>query len=80
MSVAQFGKHIGEHLEQLLAVHIVVYTYLIGLVNLVPINIFVVEKAVVLIDDMPQGLEVACGCIGAFFLLYAGSKCKYQEK
>jgi hypothetical protein len=80
MSVAQRGEHLRKYLEQLLAVHVIVYAYLIYIVYLVPIDIFVVEKAVVLIDDMPQGLEVACGCIGAFFLLYAGSKCKYQEK
>ena len=73
MSVAQFGEHLRKYLEQLLAVHIVVYTYLIGLVNLVPINIFVVEKTVVLIDDMPQGLEVACGRIGTFILFHTRS-------
>ena len=53
MSVAQLGEHVGKHLEKLLATHVVAHAYLIGLVNLVPINIFVVEKAIVLIDDLP---------------------------
>ena len=63
MTVAQFGEHIGEHLELLRPRHTTAKLRLIAAIDLVPVEsilgFFVVEKAVVLVDDLPKCLEIA---------------------
>jgi hypothetical protein len=59
VAIAQFAKHIGQYLKQLFAIDIIARAYLIYIINRVPVNIFIVEEAVVLIDYLPQRLEVA---------------------
>ena len=72
MSVFKCAEHIGEYLEELFAVDIVARAYLIYFVYRVPVNLLVVEEAVVLIDDLPEGFEVALGGIFVLLLIDAG--------
>ena len=62
VAVAQLAEHVAEHLEQLLVVHAVVHADLIFLIDGVPVKpvlvLLVVEEAVVLVDNLPQRLEV----------------------
>ena len=62
VSVFQLGEHVGEYLEELVVVHRSFRAYLIYIIYSVPVEtidlLFVVEEAVVLVDDAPQGLEV----------------------
>ena len=78
VSVAQFAEHIGEHLEELLAGHTVVDAHLIFIVHLLPVQpvflLLIIQEAVVLVDNLPQGLKVALWCIVEFFLINAGRK------
>jgi hypothetical protein len=34
--------------------------------------LLVVEEAVVLVDDFPQGLEITLGCVGELFFIHTG--------
>ena len=62
VAVAQFGEHVGEHLEELLLADHVVRAYLIYIIYLLPVEsvfmLLVVEEAVVLVDNLPECLEV----------------------
>jgi hypothetical protein len=57
MAVSEFAKHRGKHLKQLFVVEIVFRAYIIYIIYVLPIEavfmLFVVEEAVVLVDDMP---------------------------
>ena len=68
MAVAQFAEHVAEHLEQLLLCHVAIDLYLVFVVDLLPVEpvlvLFVVEEAVVLVDNPPQRLEVALRRVG----------------
>ena len=74
VAVAQFAEHIGEHLEQLLATDAVPRAYLIYIIYIVPVYILVIKEAVVLVHDLPQGLEVALGGIFVLDFVYARSE------
>ena len=71
MTVFQRAEHIGEYFEELFAVDIIARAYLIYFIYRVPVYLLVIEEAVVLIDDLPEGFEVALGGIGLFALIYA---------
>ena len=65
VSVAQLRQHVGEHLEELVVVELSHRAYLIFIIYTVPVEsvnlVFIVVETVVLIDDLPQGFEVALG-------------------
>ena len=75
MSVTQLAEHVAQHLEELVLVHLVAYAYLIFIVCLIPVEpvflLLVVEETIVLVDNLPECLEVARRRIGAFFGVYA---------
>ena len=75
MAVAQLRQHLAEHFEKLGARHPLVHTGGIAGVHLVPVQAYfcflVVQKAVMLIDDAPQGIEVALRRVGKFILIHA---------
>ena len=75
MSVAQFGQHVGEHLEELFAGHAAIHLCLVFLMHLIPVKsvgiVLVVQEAVVLVDDLPQSLYVALGRVVELFLVHA---------
>ena len=79
MSVTQFCEHVTEHLEELGLRHLVVHAYLIFMIYLIPVEsvlmLFVFEEAIVLIDNLPQSLEVASRRVSPFLLVDAGGKC-----
>ena len=62
VTVFQLGEHVGEYLKELVVVHRPFRAYLIYIIYGVPVEaidlLLVVEEAVVLVDDAPQGLEV----------------------
>ena len=57
MTVAELRECLGEHLEELLLVHLVVRAYIIYIIYLLPVKtvfvLLVVEEAVMLVDDFP---------------------------
>jgi hypothetical protein len=62
----------------LVTVQIASRAYLIYIIGLLPVEtvslLLVLEEAVVLIDDAPQGLEVALRGVGVGFLIDAGAQ------
>ena len=84
MSVAQFGKHVGQHLELLRLRHGGIELRLVASVHLVPVEsvllLLVVEEAVVLVDDPPQRLEVALRCVGKLILVDASDTKRQGNK
>ena len=75
MAVAQFAEHLGEDLEELGAGHVIREAGTVAAAHLVPVEAYglalVVEEAVVLIDNLPEGVEVAFG--GVVELLFLGT-------
>ena len=57
MSVAEFAEHIGAYLKEVVARERIVYTHPITVVDLVPVEsillALIIEKAVMLIDNVP---------------------------
>ena len=76
MAVAQLTEHIGQHLEELVIVIDACRAYLIYMIDGIPVETilmgFVVEETVMLVDDMPKGLEVAFGGIVVLGLIDTG--------
>ena len=68
MSVFQLVEHPRAHPEELLRGHIAPYLRRIPTVHFVPVHIFLLEKAVMLVEDLPELLEVALRIVG--ILLY----------
>ena len=62
MAVAQLSQHISQHLKELTARHLIVHAYLIFIIDRLPVQpiglFLVVEKAIALIDNLPERLEV----------------------
>ena len=75
VAVAQFGEHAREHLEELVVGKVTFRAYIIYIINLLPVEaidlLFVVEEAVMLVDDAPQGLEVSLCGVRVFLLVDA---------
>ena len=73
MPIAQFAEHCAQHLKQLVVTHRVVYARGIAQAHLIPVEpvllLLVVEEAVVLVHNPPQGLEVATRRIGILLLI-----------
>ena len=57
VTISQFGEHGGQHLEELFVVEVTFRAYIIYIIYLLPVEtvfmLFVVEEAVVFVDDMP---------------------------
>ena len=74
MSVSQFAEHVAQHLKQLQVGHLFVHAYLIFIIYSIPVEsvlmLFVVEEAVVLVDNLPQRLQIALRRIGVLLLVY----------
>jgi hypothetical protein len=83
VAVAQLAEHIAAHLEELAGLHVVVYAYLIFMIDGIPIQsvllLFVVEEAVVLVDNLPKGFEVAGRGVIVLFRIDTRSK-KYDGR
>ena len=56
--------HVGTHYEQLLAGHLIAYPGRIGAVHFIPVHPFLGKEAIVLVEDRPQGLEIATRIVG----------------
>ena len=73
MSVAQFGQHLCENLEQLLVVELTFRAYIIYIIYILPVEpilmLFIVKEAIMLVDDMPQGFEVALWGVIVLFVV-----------
>ena len=73
MSVAQFGNHVGEHLEELVGVHGGINSVGIARTHLVPVEpigiTLLLADAVVLVEYLPQSLKVALGRVVVFILV-----------
>ena len=78
VAVAQFGQHVAQHLEELFLRHAVVDLRSVACVDLLPVEpidvLLVVEEAVVLVDDAPEGLEVALWRVVEFLFVDAGRR------
>ena len=76
VAVAQLCQHVGEHFEQLIPISILPRAYLIFIVDGIPIQpillLLIVEEAVMLVDNLPECLEIALRCIGKFLLVNTG--------
>ena len=74
VSVAQFGQHIAQDFKELVFCHTFVELPCIFIVHLVPIKVisllFVIEKAVMLVDDAPKGFEIAVRIVGKCCFVY----------
>ena len=79
VSVFQFCQHIAQHLEQLALGHAVVNLFGIAFVHVIPIDIFLLEEAIVLIHDFPQSLKVAFGVVGILCLGDTRAECHQQQ-
>jgi len=75
VAVAQFAEHLGEDFEELGAGHVIREACTVAAAHLVPVEAYglalVVEEAVVFIDNLPEGVEVAFG--GVVELLFLGT-------
>ena len=82
--VAQFAAEIAQYLKKGFFRHGIGDLCGIATVHFVPVEsvffVFVVEKAVVLINDFPQGFEVSARGGGEFVGLYAGRERSEQER
>ena len=78
MPIAQFVKHIAQHLKQSRRTHAIGNPSLILAVYSIPIESIlfslVVKEAIVLIHNAPQGLKVTCGRILVDFHLGTGAQ------
>ena len=83
MPVAQFGKHIRKHLEELVGIHGGVDTLGLAGPHLIPVKsvglALVVEKAIMLVEYLPQRLEIALWRIVLFILVNTRSKTKKRN-
>ena len=78
MAVAQLCKHVAQHFEELFAGHLLVHAYLIFLIDCVPVKsvllLLVVKEAVVLVNYLPQCLEVSLPGVGQLVFIDAGGE------
>ena len=80
MPVAQFGEHVAQHLKLLAACHGIRHLRGIAGVHLVPVHSLGIEKAVVLVHDAPQCLEVSGRRVGIFVLVHTAGKPHREEE
>ena len=71
MAVAQLVEHLGADPEQLLTGYAGLDLRGIAVVDVVPVYPLLGEEAVVLVDDRPEGLEVALCRVGKLVDLVA---------
>ena len=83
VSVAQFGKHPVEHIEQVLVRHVVDDVAAVTFVHFVPVKpvllCLVVQEAVLLVDGVPQCLEVAPWAVVVRFGVDAREQSESQQ-
>ena len=76
MAVAQFAEHVAEDLEEVVWREVGRDPHAVFGVYLVPVEsvllLLVGEIAVVLVDDPPQGVEVALGRVGILAVVNTG--------
>ena len=75
MSVAQLAEHVATNLKELVARELVVDAHTIFVIDLVPVEtillILVGEIAIVLVDDVPKGIEIALGRVVVLLVIDA---------
>ena len=75
MSVAQLAEHVATNLKELVARELVVDAHAIFVIDLVPVEtillILVGEIAIVLVDDVPKGIEIALGRVVVLLVIDA---------
>ena len=59
MAVAELRDHLGHHLKLLALAHLRVHPHGIFFVYGIPVHAFLLEETVVLVQDPPQGFEIA---------------------
>ena len=59
MAVAELRNHLGHHLKLLALAHLRVHPHGIFFVYGIPVHAFLLEETVVLVQDPPQGFEIA---------------------
>lgn len=83
MSVTQLGNHISENVKQQCLALCLIYNGPVFLIHSVPVEAKLLfgfrEKAVMLIHDAPQRLEITARCIGELILLDAADECERQD-
>lgn len=73
MTVTQFVEHLCADDEEFFLSHLVAHHWRIAGIDVVPVDIFLAEEAVVLVDCAPQGVEVAAWIIGILGYFVASS-------
>ncbi len=71
MTVTEFIDHLGEKIEKFVTRHIVSYPRGIPFMHFIPINIFLTEKTVMLVNDTPQCLKITTWIVGIFRYIVA---------
>ena len=85
MAVFELGQHVGTYSEQLIVAHAVVDARFIDCVYRVPIDVFVIEIAIVFVTNFPKHFEVAFSVICEIFIVvdvarlqrHCTDKCEY---
>ena len=79
MAVLQLGQHVAQHLEEGVIAHVVRHLHAVLPADGIPVDALVVQVAVVLVYQAPQGLEVADGAVVVFLLADAGAEEEEKE-
>ena len=64
MPVLQLVEHIAAQVKEGIAAHVVAHLGTENGTHRVPIDLFVAEETIMLIDNAPQRIEVAHGIVG----------------
>jgi hypothetical protein len=82
MPVAQLIEHVAEHLKEASPTHAIGHSGPILAIHSIPIEAIliglIVKEAILGVNDVPQRLEIACGCI--FILLHFHTRRQEQQK
>jgi hypothetical protein len=66
MPVLQFVQHVSQHFKQAFAAHAAGNQPAVFVVYGIPVYLFVFQEAVLLVDNLPEGLKVSLRRIGNF--------------
>ena len=79
MPVFQLGQHVAQYLEQAVIAHVRGNQWLVFVADGVPVYLFVVQEAVLFVDDFPKGFEVTLRGIVEFFFTDAAVEEQYRK-
>ena len=78
--VFELLEHVAAQVEELAGAHARRQLGTIHVAHRVPVDVFVLKEGVMLVDDGPQGVEVALGVVGKLLLLVAGREQQEQAQ